>query len=256
MEKFSRTGLLLGESAVRRLGEARVGVFGLGGVGSYAVETLARSGVGYLRIIDFDTVKYSNFNRQLFATEETVNGMKVDAAEKRIFQINPECKVEKRAVFVDESTVGELLEGIDVVVDAIDSVSSKASLLVAVSQAQISSVTSMGAAARTDPFAVRVGDISESSVCPLARIIRKRIHRRGVYTGIRCVYSVEQVDTASVSQYDKNETWDRGRERPSLGSISYMTGIFGLITAHEAIKLILESNKVPQSMLQCSRESV
>ena len=95
MEKFSRTGLLLGESAVRRLGEARVAVFGLGGVGSYAVETLARSGVGYLRIIDFDTVKYSNFNRQLFATEETVNGMKVDAAQKRIFQINPECKVEK-----------------------------------------------------------------------------------------------------------------------------------------------------------------
>lgn len=254
MEKFSRTELLLGEDAVNRLSEARVAVFGLGGVGSYAVETLVRSGIGYLRIIDFDSVKYSNFNRQLFAVEETVDRLKVDAAQKRIFEINPECKVDKRAVFVDESNVGELLEGVDVVVDAIDSVSSKASLLVAVSQAQIPAVTSMGAAARTDPLAVRVDDISESSVCPLARIVRKRIHRRGVYTGIRCVYSVEKVDTASVSQYDKSETWDRGRERPSLGSISYMTGIFGLITASEAIKCVLETNLDPESLLRYSRE--
>lgn len=239
MEKFSRTELLLGKDAVERLKKARVAVFGMGGVGGYAVENLVRSGVGYLRLVDFDTVKYSNFNRQLFATEKTVNTLKVDAAQERISQINPECEVDKRAVFVDENTVGELLEGVDVVVDAIDSVSSKASLLVASVQAKIPVVTSMGAAARTDPLAVRVGDISESSMCPLARVIRKRIHRRGVYNGIRCVYSVEQVDTPSVSCYDSNETWERGRERPSLGSISYMTGIFGLITAREAIKLIV-----------------
>ncbi len=240
MEKrFTRTELLLGKEALTRLAASSVAIAGLGGVGGYAAEALIRSGVGYVRLIDFDQIKYSNFNRQILALEDSIGKRKVDVAERRLKQINPDCIIDKRPVFIDQSNAAELIDGVNLVIDAIDSVSSKVSLLVQAVTDGKKVVSSMGAAARMDPLQVRTGDISESRICPLARIIRKRLHRRNVYTGIRCVYSVEAVDTAKVSEMDVEESFQRGRTRPSLGSISYMPAVFGLVVAHEAIKLLL-----------------
>lgn len=232
---------------MKRLADARVAIAGMGGVGSYTMESLVRSGIGYIRIIDFDNVKSSNINRQLLATDETISKLKVDAAENRIKQINPDCIIDKRSAFIDESNVCELIDGVDLVVDAIDSVSSKVALLAKAVSMKISAVTSMGAAARIDPLLVRAGDISESRNCPLARIIRKRLHRRNIYSGIRCVYSIEEVDTAEVSEMDEEESFDRGRPRASLGSIAYMPAIFGLVASAEAIKLILEKKEAEKT---------
>lgn len=245
MEKrFSRTELLLGKEALLRLASSRIAIAGLGGVGAYAAEALVRSGAGYIRLIDFDQIKYSNFNRQLLALEDSIQQRKVDAAELRLKKINPDCVIDKQPVFIDQSNAGELVDGIDLVVDAIDSVSSKVSLLSRAVTAGKAVVSSMGAAARTDPLQVRTGDISESRICPLARIIRKRLHRKNIYTGIRCVYSIEPVNTAMVSEMDTEESFERGRARPSLGSISYMPGVFGLVVAHEAIKLLIRGSDV------------
>lgn len=240
-KRFSRTALLIGDDGVKRCAAARVAVFGLGGVGAYTAEALVRSGIGFMRVVDFDNVKLSNCNRQILALESTVGSLKADVAYKRLLDINPSCEIDKRIEFVDEASAPHLLEGIDYVVDAIDSVSSKVSLLAHACMMGIPTVTSMGAAKRTDPFLVRSGDISESFNCPLAKIVRKRLHRRGIYKGIRCVYSIEPVenDPESEQLIDAEETFCRGRERAPLGSVSYMTGIFGLIAAREVINLVV-----------------
>jgi tRNA threonylcarbamoyladenosine dehydratase len=237
--RFCRTRLLIGEKALARLADSTVAVFGLGGVGSYTVEALARAGVGHIRLIDFDEIKYSNINRQLYALETTVGRKKVDVAAERIGQINPGCVVDKRHLFADASSMPDLLAlPLDVVVDAIDSLSSKVALLTAAHGLCRPMVTCMGASTRLDPLSVRVGDISESKNCPLARMVRKKLHGRGIFKGIRCVYSVEQADTARVSETAEPENFVRGRPRPSLGSISYMPAMFGLLAAHEVIRII------------------
>ena len=179
-QRFSRTALLFGNNALKRLCAARVAVYGLGGVGAYAVEALVRSGVGYIRIIDFDTVKLSNCNRQLLALDSTIGKLKIDIEAERISQINPLCVVDKRYDFVDEKNADSLVDSIDYAVDAIDSVSSKVSLLSHCVAHNVRTVTCMGVANRTDPSMLRVGDISESRNCPLAKVIRKRIHRRNI----------------------------------------------------------------------------
>ena len=241
--RFSRTKLLLGESAVQKLADASVAVFGLGGVGSYAVEALARAGIGHLRLVDFDEIKHSNFNRQLYALETTVGRKKVDVAAERIAQINPGCIVDKQHVFADASAMPDLLvPPLDVVIDAIDSLSSKVALLSAAHRLGTPTITCMGASTRLDPFSVRVGDIAESNMCPLARMVRKKLHARGVFKGIRCVYSVETADTVRASETAEPENFVRGRPRPSLGSISYLPAMFGLLAAREAIKIITRIN--------------
>jgi len=242
-KRFSRTKLLIGERAVRRLAESSVAVFGLGGVGSYAVEALARAGVGRLRLVDCDEIKYSNFNRQLYALEATVGRKKVEVAAERIAQINPACIVDKRIVFAEASSMPDLLSPpLDAVVDAIDSLSSKVALLSAAYRLGRPTVTCMGASTRLDPFSVRVGDIAESSICPLARMVRKKLHAAGIYQGIRCVYSVEPAETVRASEAAEPENFVRGRARPSLGSTSYMPALFGLLAAREAIKIITKIN--------------
>jgi tRNA A37 threonylcarbamoyladenosine dehydratase len=250
--RFSRTALLLGDQSVGRLEAVRVAVFGMGGVGAYTAESLVRSGVGYIRIVDFDMVKLSNCNRQILALESTVGMLKTDVAYNRLKDINPLCEVDRRVEFVDEKSAPRLLDGIEFVVDAIDSVSSKVSLLAHARMMNIPTVTSMGSARKTDPFLIRSGDISESCNCPLAKIIRKRLHRRNIFEGIRCVYSIEPVEKCSdtENELDSEETFSRGRERAPLGSISYMTGIFGLVAARELIDLILK----PHSETKCEDE--
>ncbi len=238
MERFCRTEQLLGAEALRRLAAARVAVFGLGAVGSYAVEALARAGIGCLRLVDCDVVRPSNFNRQLLALDSTLNRPKAEVARDRVLDINPRCAVDARAVFVAPNTLDALLAGpLDIVVDAIDSVAPKVALIAAAVRAGLPVVSSMGAATRTDPFQIRAGDLAETDVCPLARFVRKRLRRMGIEHGVRCLFSVEP--TREPAAAAKPETVGRGRPRVPLGSLSYATGIFGLLAAYEVLRRIV-----------------
>ncbi len=240
MNRFCRIEQLLGRPALEKLKNARVAVFGLGAVGSYAVEALARAGIGYLRLVDCDVVHPSNFNRQLYALESTLNKPKAAVARARVLDINPNCKVDARQAFVDGSTAKDLLAPpIDVVVDAIDSVAPKAMLIATAVHAGLKVVASMGAATRLDPSLIRVGDISETNVCPLARFVRKKLRAAGVNHGVRCIYSIEAPRNTAAPVADEPETFAKGRPRKPIGSLSYATGIFGLLAASETIKMIV-----------------
>jgi tRNA A37 threonylcarbamoyladenosine dehydratase len=241
MTRFCRIEQLLGADALRKLNKARVAVFGLGAVGSYAVEALARAGIGHLRLVDCDTIRPSNFNRQLYALESTLNQPKTAVARARVLDINPQCAVEVQQVFVEEANAAALLAGpLDAVVDAIDSVSPKVALIAAAVRAGHKVVSSMGAATRTDPLAVRVGDISETEICPLARFIRKKLRRHGIERGVTCIYSVEPArNKAAPVGEEEPDTFVKGRPRKPIGSLSYMTGIFGLLAAHQVLRLIV-----------------
>lgn len=245
MHRFIRTEMLLGKEGLARLREARVLVVGLGAVGSYAVEGLARAGVGHLRLADFDLVRPSNINRQLYALESTLNRPKAEVARERVLDINPQCDVEALRVFADAETApGLLLPEPDVVIDAIDSLNPKVELIAAAVAAGVRIVSSMGAATRIDHRAVRVADISETSVCPLARMVRKKLKAHGIERGVTCVFSTEPPDRAALGDADaepasgEREALERGRRRRPLGSLSCLTGMFGLIAAHEAILMI------------------
>ncbi len=241
MKWYARTEQLLQKDNIEKLHKSSVAVYGMGGVGSYAVEALARAGVGYLRLVDFDTVNPSNINRQLFALSSTVERPKVELAQERVKEINPQCKVDSRNVNINAETVDDLLQPeVDVIIDAIDSVSSKVNLIVAAYEKNYPIVTSMGAGGRTDSSKIYAGDISESTICPLAKIIRKRLHRRGVFEGIRCIYSIERAENKlPYNEEDVDEPPANGRPRTPIGTISYMPGIFGLKVAEEAIKIII-----------------
>ncbi len=247
-ERFSRTELLLGASALSRLRKAFVVVAGLGAVGSYATEALARAGIGRLRLVDFDRVRPSNINRQLYALESTVGRLKADVAAERVRDINPDIEVETQPIFLGLENAGDLVADCpDALVDAIDSLSPKIHLLTASVRAGVFTVSSMGAATRLDPFAIRVGDISETRECPLARLLRKRLARRGIRQGIRCVYSLEHPPSAlrTMVRAGDHAEFRRGRVRPPLGSVSFVTGIFGLIAAGEVIRAIVEKDEEP-----------
>lgn len=234
---------MIGKEKLAKLKRARVAVFGLGAVGSYAVEALARAGVGYLRLVDCDCIRPSNINRQLYALESTLNQPKTEVARARILDINPACTAEARQEFVSKKTMEKLLaKPLDVIVDAIDSVSPKVELIAAAVRAGIPIISSMGAATRTDPDLIRRGDISETDVCPLARYVRKRLRRRGISSGIRCIFSIEEPRNKGAPVGDeKNEkpSFPQGRTRRPIGSLSYITGIFGLLAAGEVIKIIV-----------------
>jgi tRNA A37 threonylcarbamoyladenosine dehydratase len=224
-----------------RLQGARVAIFGLGGVGSFACEALARAGVGHLRLIDYGAVDASNINRQLYALHSTVGQKKVDLAAARTLDINPECEVDARPGFVNPETVEGFLEGpLDVVVDAIDSLNSKVTLLEAAHRLGLPIVSSMGAGGRMDAAQVRFGDISETLICPLARVVRLRLRRRGIASGIPCVYSVEPArNTTPYLPQDVGEHHGTGRVRQPIGTLSYMPALFGLRVAQETIATLL-----------------
>jgi tRNA threonylcarbamoyladenosine dehydratase len=240
MNRFCRIEQLLGHAALEKLKNARVAVFGLGAVGSFAVEALARAGIGYLRLVDCDVVRPSNFNRQLYALESTLDRPKAEVASARVLDINPACTVEAHQAFVDASTAPFLLkQPLDVVVDAIDSVAPKVTLIASAVRAGLKVVASMGAATRLDPSKIRVGDIAETDVCPLAKFVRKKLRAAGIEHGVRCIYSVEPPRNMPPPIAAEPETFMRGRPRKPIGSLSYATGMFGLLAACEAIKMIV-----------------
>ncbi len=247
MNRFCRIEQLLGREALAKLAAARVAVFGLGAVGSYAVEALARAGVGHLRLVDCDVIRPSNFNRQLYALESTLDRPKTDVARARVLDINPACDVEIHPVFVEEANAEALLAGpLDAVIDAIDSVSPKVALIAAAVRAGHKVVSSMGAATRTDPLAVRVGDIAATEICPLARFIRKKLRKHGIERGVTCIYSLEPARNKAAPAGDEEpDTFVKGRPRKPIGSLSYMTGLFGLLAAHQALRLIVDLDQHP-----------
>ena len=246
-KRFARTELLLGSDALARLGRARVMVVGLGAVGSYALEALARAGVGQFTLVDFDRLSVTNVNRQLLALESTLGRAKTDVARERLLDINPGCQVERLPLLVNAETIGQIMaQPADLVVDAIDSLNPKVELLASMVTDRRRVISSMGAATRRDPWALRVGDLAETRVCPLAAALRQRLRRRGVRSGVRCIYSIEPVvapppeaEAAVVSLEEDN--LGSGRPRRPLGSISYLTGMFGLLLAREALELLQAS---------------
>lgn len=241
MERFSRTKRLLGSKQFTQLQTRSVTIVGLGAVGGYVVEGLARAGVRHLNLVDFDTLQPTNINRQLLALESTLGMPKAEAAQKRVLDINPECAVKALPLFTAEETLDKILTPQpDLLIDAIDSLNPKVQLLADAYQRKIPTISSMGAALRTDPTRIRIGDIFDTTNCPLAKHVRKRLRRRGVGKGIGCVYSTEKVDFDYTQPNEEDKVGetpysDRGRKRNVLGSLPTVTGIFGLVIANEAI---------------------
>ena len=243
-ERFARLERLVGPEGLEKLENSKVTIIGLGAVGSYAVEAIARSGVGHLRLIDHDDVSVSNINRQLYALDSTVGKPKAELARQRVFDINPHCKIEALKLFVNEDTLDQALSGSpDILIDAIDSFLPKVKLLKAVVERRIPVISSMGAALRTDPSLIRVGPLYESSYCPLARKVRKLLRKWGASVDFPCVYSLEPThelrEGAIGTEEDCEDQPDHGRKRKPMGSLPTLTGIFGLTAANAAIKTLL-----------------
>lgn len=239
-EAFSRTALQLGEAALERLANARVAVFGIGGVGGYAVEALARSGIGTLDLIDDDKVALSNLNRQIIATHHTLGQNKVDAAKERILSINPDAVVHTHCTFFLPQTASEFdLSVYDYVIDAIDTVAGKIALVEAAQAVGTPIISCMGAGNKLDATAFRVADINKTSVCPLARIMRKELGKRGI-RHLKVVYSTESPlegkapdDTGSPASDTRPE---QKRAKPTPGSNAFVPAVAGLILAGEVIR--------------------
>jgi len=231
-EQFLRTAMLLGENAVDRLRQARVAVFGIGGVGGYTVEALARAGIGQIDVIDNDTVSVSNINRQILATHSTVGIPKVEAARKRILDINPACIVRTHQVFyTPETAAGFDFTNYDYIVDAIDTVTGKLALVQQAYAAGTPIISCMGTGNKLDASAFQVADISKTSMCPLARIMRKELGKRGI-KHLKVVYSQEEALTPT--GWEEEAAALGKRQIP--GSVAFVPGTAGLILAGEVIK--------------------
>lgn len=235
LDKFSRSALLLGDDGMERLRNACVAVFGVGGVGSYVVEALARSGVGHLILIDPDTVSVTNINRQLPATTRTVGRLKTEIMKERILDINPEAKVDIINEFYLPDVADKFfIADYDYMVDAIDTVTAKIDLVLQAKERNIPIISSMGAGNKLDPTRFEVSDIYKTSVCPLAKVMRQKLKKLGVKK-LKVVYSKEEPIRAIAE--------DGGMKRAAPGSVSFVPSVVGLIVAGEVIKDICLINK-------------
>jgi tRNA threonylcarbamoyladenosine dehydratase len=243
MERFLRTERLLGTDKMEILRSKTILIAGLGAVGSYAAEGIARLGFGSIGLVDFDKISRSNINRQLYALESTIGRQKAEVAGERIKDINPECKVRVMNLFVHKDTIDEIINpSPDLIIDAIDSLNPKIELLTFAYKNNIPVISSMGAALRTDPSKVITGDIFDTSKCPLSKLVRKRLRNRGVGKGIDCVYSTELINFTYIDPEEENEAEDivnRGFKRRVLGSLPTLPGIFGLILANMAYQKLI-----------------
>ena len=236
-DQYSRTRLLLGNDGLQRLRNARVALFGLGGVGGHAAEALARSGIGQLDLIDDDTVSLTNLNRQLLATHTTIGQYKVDVAAQRIHDIDPTIVVRTYRTFYLPETAEQFdFTQYDYVLDAIDTVTGKLALIAQAKAAGTKVISCMGTGNKLDPTAFRVADISKTSGCALARIMRKECAKRGI-KGVKVVYSEELPRTPVESPDDLPEPQREGSSRRSTpGSTAFVPAVAGLIMAGEVIK--------------------
>ena len=243
-DQFSRTQLLFGPEAMEKLRTSRVAVFGIGGVGGYAVEALVRSGIGELDLIDDDRVCLTNLNRQLHATRKTVGQYKVDVAAERVREINPDCRTHTfRTFFLPDTRDQFDFSQYDYVIDAIDTVTGKLALIETAKAAGVPIICSMGAGNKTDPTAFRVADIYQTSVCPLARVIRSECRKRGV-KHLKVVYSTEQpvrpLEDPAISCRSHfvcpPDTRKCTVRRDIPGSTAFVPSVAGLIIAGEVVK--------------------
>lgn len=248
-ERFSRTGLLIGEEALECLANTRVAVFGIGGVGGYVVEALARSGVGTFVLIDNDIVSESNLNRQIIATMDTISRYKVDVMKERILSINPKAVVEvHRCFFLPETARAFDFSEYSYVVDAVDTVTAKLEIIVRAKESNVPVISCMGAGNKLDPTKFQVTDIYKTSVCPLAKVMRRELKKRGI-TSLKVVYSTEEAIKPQVMEETKlqlvEETTDttlmdsvasvKGH-RSTPGSIAFVPSVAGLIVAGEVVR--------------------
>ncbi len=246
-DNFSRTELLLGREAMHRLSESRVAVFGLGGVGSAAAEALARSGVGILDLVDHDIVSRTNINRQLIATELTVGREKVDVMKERIRAINPDAVVNTHACFYMPDTAAIFdLSVYDYIIDAMDTVTAKIELIVRAKAAGTPIISCMGTGNKLEPEKFEVTDISKTSVCPLAKVMRKELKERGIRK-CRVVYSREVPITPVESEAAREER-EASSRRSIPGSVSFVPPVAGMILAGEVIKDLCVREKKEKPM--------
>lgn len=235
-EQFLRTAMLLGENAMERLKNARVAVFGIGGVGGYVVEALARAGIGHIALVDSDTISLSNLNRQLLATHSTLGMPKVEAAKARILDINPASQVETYPIFYTPETAHLLdFSRFDYIVDAIDTVTGKLALVEQANAAHTPIICCMGTGNKLDASAFQVADISKTSMCPLARVMRRELGKRGI-KHLKVVYSQEEALTPT--GWEAEAAAIGKRQIP--GSVSFVPGAAGLILAGEVIRDIAQ----------------
>ena len=237
----SRTEALLGSEALERLKKSKVAVFGIGGVGGYAAEALARSGVGHLELVDHDTVSVSNINRQIVALHSTVGKYKVDVMKERIRDINPDIEVISHKCFYLPETAEDFdFSQYDYVVDCIDTVTGKLQLIEAAKIAGVPVISSMGAGNKLDPTAFEVADISKTSVCPLAKVMRKELKKRSI-NNVKVVYSKEEPVEAKISLKEGEAKESSRRSIPA--SCAFVPSVAGLILAGEVIKDLVRNSE-------------
>lgn len=230
MSRFERTGLLFDKSQMVRLANSHVMVFGVGGVGGYVVESLVRSGVSKISIIDNDTVNITNINRQIIATTDTLDKLKVEVMKDRILSINPNCVVNVYPTFVTEENINDFdFSNVDYIVDAIDTISAKIAIILKAQELSIKIISAMGAGNRLDPTQIKIADINQTKNCPLAKVMRYELRKRGV-THLKCIYSLE----LPITPNEKIVNEDSGKV--VIGSVAYMPSIFGLMISSEVIK--------------------
>ena len=232
-EQFVRTALLLGEEGVARLKRAKVAVFGIGGVGGFAAEALARAGVGAFLLVDSDRVCVSNINRQIIADWNTVGRYKTKVMQERIASVNPNAEVETReCFFLPENADSFDFSGWDYIVDAVDTVSAKLEIIVRAKEAGVPVISCMGAGNKLDPTRFEVADLYETSVCPLARVMRRELKKRGI-DSCKVVYSREEARTPLDGLLSQEES---GGRRSVPGSVSFVPSVAGLVAAGEVIR--------------------
>ncbi len=233
----SRTEILIGPKGLEILSRSRVAVYGVGGVGGYALEAVVRAGVGSLFICDYDQVTSSNVNRQILALQSTMGSFKTEIAELRAKEIQPKIHIETCTIRLTPENIGDHVPGdLTFAIDAIDEVDAKVALIKTFYERGIPFITSMGSGSRLDPLGYKIDDISKTSYCPLARAVRKRLRESGITTGVMCVYSEENLHTVRETRLID------GRRKSVNGTISYMPGLAGLIASGYAIRYILENN--------------
>lgn len=245
-ERFSRTALIIGSGGTERLANARVIVFGVGGVGSFAAEALARGGVGEITLVDADTVSVTNINRQLIALTSTIGQYKAETMRGRILDINPDCRVTAINEFFSAENADRFRLGqYDYIVDAIDSVTSKLTLIRLADSLGVPIISSMGAGNKLDPTRFETADIYETSVCPLARVMRRELKKSGIKK-LRVVYSKEEV--ISPLCMDECMEAEESPKRQVPGSISFVPSVVGLIIAGEVIRSVINTDFRQTSM--------
>lgn len=235
-EFFSRTEMLIGKENIEKLKNSKVAIFGIGGVGSYVLEGLVRAGIGNLVLVDNDEVSISNINRQIIATHKTVGDPKVEVAKQRTLEINPEINIEIYKEFFSSDSREFFDNTFDYVVDAIDTVSSKIELVIRANKYSVPIISCMGTGNKLDPTKFEITDINKTSVCPLAKVMRKELRTRGIKK-LKVLYSKEEPIKINNNQEKNNEN-----RKKSPGSISFVPSVAGLIIAGEVIKDIIKNN--------------